>query len=356
MLLISANIYAQKQVATLNHDGEISVYYGENSLLTAHSAAVAGDVITLSPGTFNACVITKPITLRGAGCEDDSVTLKTEIQPYRFSYASGSHTYYTTTHLTLDIPEDSLYHFTMEGIYVGGSYYIDGQNISQYLNIDRAYNPQFIKCKIYNLSAQNYHVPSGSSYSSQGSDHIFKNATFIDCYITNMTNNWNYTNVSLNFINSYVEELLLSNVSSYNSYLKLVSSSLYNNLYAYNSIVQGYTSTSSLGIGATSLLQNCIAIRLGSNYVDLLKNMSPYNNTNMQVMSPSDIFETEGFYVLKEEIVNTFLGDDGTEVGIHGGLYPYNTKPNYMVIKNIDVADKATSDGKLNLEIELTTE
>ena len=88
MLLISANIYAQKQVATLNHNGEISVYYGENSLRTAHSAAVAGDVITLSPGTFNACVITKPITLRGAGCEDDNVTLKTEIQPYRFSYVS----------------------------------------------------------------------------------------------------------------------------------------------------------------------------------------------------------------------------------------------------------------------------
>lgn len=356
MLLISANIYAQKQVATLNHDGEISVYYGENSLRTAHSAAVAGDVITLSPGTFNACVITKPITLRGAGCEDDSVTLKTEIQPYRFSYASGSHTYYAKTYLTLDIPEDSLYHFTMEGIYVGSSYYIDGENCIQYLNIDRAYNPQFIKCKVENLSAQSYSIPSGTSYNNLVSDNIFKNATFIDCHITRMLNQFNYGSVSLNFINSYVGELPLSNVSSYNSYLKLGSSSLYNNLYAYNSIVQGYTSTSSLGIGATSLLQNCIAIRLGSNYADLLKNMSPYNNTNMQVMSPSNIFETEGFYVLKEEIVNTFLGDDGTEVGIHGGLYPYNTKPNYMVIKNIDVADKATSDGKLNLEIELTTE
>ena len=356
MLLISANIYAQKQVATLNHNGEISVYYGENSLRTAHSAAVAGDVITLSPGTFNACVITKPITLRGAGCEDDNVTLKTEIQPYRFSYVSGSSTYYETTYLTLDIPEDSLYHFTMEGIYVGSSYYIDGAYCIQYLNIDRAYNPQFIKCKVYELSAQVYYVKSGNSRERVYSDNIFKNATFIDCHITRMLNQFNYGSVSLNFINSYVGELPLSNVSSYNSYLKLGSSSLYNNLYAYNSIVQGYTSTSSLGIGATSLLQNCIAIRNGSGYVDLLINMSPYNNTNMQLMSESEVFETEGFYVLKEEIANTFLGDDGTEVGIHGGLYPYNTKPNYMVIKNIDVADKATSNGMLNLEIELTTE
>lgn len=330
------------------------MFYGVGALRSAHSAAVAGDIITLSSGIFDACVITKPITLRGAGCEDDSVTLKTEIQAYKFIYVYNNNNT-VTTYLTLDIPEDSLYNFTMEGIYVGQTSYIDGNTYSQYLNIDRAYNPQFIKCKVGSLSAQSYRVPSGSSYSTQDSDRIFKNATFIDCCILNVVNGWNNTNVSFNFINSYVNNLPLSNVFSYNSYITLGSGSSYNNLYAYNSIVSGYPSTGAFGIGSTSLLQNCIAIRYSSSHVDLLKNMSPYNNTNMQVINTSEVFEEEGFYVLKEEIANSFLGDDGTEVGIYGGLYPYNTKPNYMVVKRYDVADKSVND-ELSVEIEIVTE
>ncbi len=336
-LCVNAFAFAQTQIATLNHNDSISVYYGVDALRSAHSAAVAGDIITLSPGTFNACVIKKPITLRGAGCENDSVTLRTEIQPYFY--------YSYPNYLTLNIPEDSLYHFTMEGIHVASAY-------NGYLYIDRAYNPQFIKCKLNR-------VESPSSYREGNSvcnpAKIFVNATFIDCNITNIDGLDNTTNKSFNFVNSVVQDLPLSNVFSYNSYIILGSSSSYNNLYAYNSIVEGYSSTSANGIGSTSLLQNCIAIRKGSNYVNLLMNMSPYNNTNIQVMTESEVFENEGFYILKEEIANSFLGDDGTEVGIYGGLYPYNTKPNYMVVKRYDVADKSVND-ELGVEIEIVTE
>lgn len=332
-LCVNAFAFAQTQIATLNHNDSISVYYGVNALQSAHSAAVAGDIITLSPGTFNACVIKKPITLRGAGCENDSVTLRTEIQPNSSYYQN---------YLTLNIPEDSLYHFTMEGISV----------VNSSLYIDKAYNPQLIKCKLYSVvSPSSYREGNSVCYPAK----IFVNATFIDCNITNISGLDNTTNNSFNFVNSVVQDLPLSNVFSYNSYIILGSSSSYNNLYAYNSIVEGYSSTSAGGIGSTSLLQNCIAIRNGSNYVDLLKNMSPYNNTNMQVMTGLEVFENEGFYILKEEIANSFLGDDGTEVGIYGGLYPYNTKPNYMVVKRYDVADKSVND-ELGVEIEIVTE
>jgi hypothetical protein len=61
-------------VATLEHNGTLSNYYGENALATAHEAAVNGDVITLSSGQFESSgylTITKAITIRGAGFQNN---------------------------------------------------------------------------------------------------------------------------------------------------------------------------------------------------------------------------------------------------------------------------------------------
>ena len=56
-------------IASLKHGDEISVYYGEKALQMAHDAAVDGDVITLSSGTFSAVYFNKGVTIRGAGME-----------------------------------------------------------------------------------------------------------------------------------------------------------------------------------------------------------------------------------------------------------------------------------------------
>ena len=58
-------------------------------------------------------------------------------------------------------------------------------------------------------------------------------------------------------------------------------------------------------------------------------------------------------YQLKSEIATSFLGNDGTEVGIHGGMNPYNSRPPYMIIKNTEVAGRTTEDDKLNVQIHL---
>lgn len=55
-------------VATLSHDGTVSTYYSANALKDAYEAAVDGDVVTLSSGSFAApATIAKNITVRGAG-------------------------------------------------------------------------------------------------------------------------------------------------------------------------------------------------------------------------------------------------------------------------------------------------
>ena len=58
-----AGLFAQSSsIATLNHDGNVSVFYGAHAFREAHSAAVHGDAITLSSGTFVSVDITKNIT------------------------------------------------------------------------------------------------------------------------------------------------------------------------------------------------------------------------------------------------------------------------------------------------------
>ena len=56
-------------MATLNHEGTISTFYGTVALRQAHAAAVSGDVITLSSGTFLSTDISKAVTIRGAGMD-----------------------------------------------------------------------------------------------------------------------------------------------------------------------------------------------------------------------------------------------------------------------------------------------
>lgn len=55
--VLTNNAFAQGSLlATLNHEGTISTFYGAQAWKNAHDAAVNGDVITLSSGTFVAVI------------------------------------------------------------------------------------------------------------------------------------------------------------------------------------------------------------------------------------------------------------------------------------------------------------
>ena len=74
LLASTGAIIAQSSMlATLSHEGEITVFYGSDALKDAHAVAQHGDAITLSSGSFNAVDITKAITLRGAGMAIDTL-------------------------------------------------------------------------------------------------------------------------------------------------------------------------------------------------------------------------------------------------------------------------------------------
>jgi hypothetical protein len=63
--------------------------------------------------------------------------------------------------------------------------------------------------------------------------------------------------------------------------------------------------------------------------------------------------DTETFE-LTEEAKTTYLGTDGTEIGLYGGLLPYNTTPSYPLISKMEVEKQTTPEGQLGVTIEVS--
>ena len=56
-------------------------------------------------------------------------------------------------------------------------------------------------------------------------------------------------------------------------------------------------------------------------------------------------------FELTDEAKTSFVGIDGTQVGIYGGNMPFSTTPTNPQITRCNVAAKSTADGKLSVDI-----
>lgn len=319
------NTFAQTQLATLQHGDDLSVFYGTNAFVEAHAAAVGGDIITLSGGTFIPTTITKGITLRGAGCTTDTVA---NTAPTIFS-----------SNITLDVA-DTVNFLNVEGILFNCNVVADKLN-----------NPQFTRCYM-----NNFHVHAGSSY-------FCRNAQFVNCFVKQFSNS---DCVSTMLINSVVNQFSNSNsnytCNAYNSIISYISTSTgsISSLSAFNCIIK-YTSSSSHSTYYSSFI-NCIGIRGGSSGTyspfsgSYTSNCVTYNSWEEVFETFTGTFEYDASFVLKDEIATGFHGTDGTQAGIYGGFMPYDIRPTYMVLKRCNVGSRTTIDGKLSVDIEVIAE
>lgn len=336
--------YAQNSLlATLNHEGTVSTFYGISALRDAHSKAVHGDVITLSSGTFNSVDITKAITLRGAGMEYDSLTTT---EP---TIINGD--------FNIQIPNDSTlknHTLIMEGIY--NNYII---TIASNL-----YNPQFVKCNFYRIGSKN------QSSNSLG----FRNASFINCIISDFVRIT--TDCSATLVNSFVADpIQLSssysvfefqncvinfnniNGSSYDNYVYKLSNSIFRNCFINcRNSSSSYYYYNTLDPSCTAY--NCVGYSHKNNIFN-----NQINTTNTNVSSVSEVFKTwqgENLNTFKTERLELadaakakYLGVDGTQIGIYGGSIPFEARPSNPQITKLNVASKSTADGKLSVDIEV---
>lgn len=297
-------------LATLNHEGTISTFYGTTALQQAHSAAVEGDVVTLSSGTFASVNITKAITLRGAGMTLDA---STQTEPTVLA-----------NNFSIEIPDESTKHLTIEGIYS-----------NQEITMKRLKNALFLKDRMWHLNTSR--------------DGIAKDLTIIHCRITDVY----YTSGSGSA--SFQNCILPSNIYGSNYIFK-------------NCIIGGGGTT--VDQCANSEYKNCIIMpsQQPVNTSTYYNNMfigntaisSITNKTNIKVSSDDERLNGLNFsvsddndYKLTEEAKAIMKGTDGTEVGIYGGSLPYDPTPTNPQISKFNVAAKTTADGKLSVDIEV---
>jgi len=318
LLCATMLVFAQTstQTALLKHGNNITSYYGADAFIEAHAAATAGDIITLSSGTFNAPDITKAITLRGVGCVSDA---EQNLQP---TSITGT----VITNIT-----DTINHLTVEGIY-----------FDYVFSFDSLIDPVFIRC---NFEKIQWHRDTWTT--------LMRNPQFINCRMRYF-NTYRIDNITLqnciiwDFRNGFNAGWAYEHIYAYNSYLNLANS--FHNLYTYNSIVIGDRN----GMCAQSVAYHTIGIGeiflLCSNYN--CWNFDNYDEVFESFTGEDYVWTTEPL-LLKNAIANQCLGQDGTQVGIYGGNMPYSARPTYMMPYRATVGQHSTPEGKLNIHIEV---
>ena len=314
MAMFATTAKAQSSLlATLNHEGTISTFYGTNALIQAHAAAADGDVITLSSGTFQSVNITKAVTLRGAGMVLDAAT---QTEPTVLA-----------NEFIIDIPDETTQRLTIEGIYT-----------NQTVNINKLKNAMFLKDRFREIYF------SSSAYG--------KDLTFIHCRITERYSGNQDSNNSAAFQNCLVKGMDGKNYI-FNNCLFLADTNTSNN-HCGNSEYRNCIILNSNSINTTSTYYNNLYCKSYANV-----NFYVTNNTNVEVAKDNEaiknlfFYSDDNEYKLTEAAKALIKGTDGTEVGIYGGSLPYDPTPTNPQISKFNVAAKTTADGKLSVDIEV---
>lgn len=305
-------------MATLNHEGTISTFYGTVALRQAHAAAVSGDVITLSSGTFLSTDITKAVTIRGAGMD---VTKAYDIvsEP---TVLGGD--------FNIKIPKEDTGRLTLEGIYHNNNIYFYGGQVK---------NALFLKSRF--------------KYISDSNSPKVQDLTVLNCRISDRIDVGSGN--SAQFLNSVVNDFGYdSGYMSFSHCVILNSNGLSNSGNEYKNCIITHKIGNDYGVSSSSSAYNNLFI---SDKTDKL-NQVP-NNTNLRVPTSDERFAyLRGYndskdYKLTDQNRDVLKATDGGEIGIYGGSLPYSAVPTNPQITKFNVASKTTADGKLSVDIEV---
>lgn len=346
VLTVSTIAFSQQlnltQFATLTHNDTVTGHwYGPNSFQSAYNAAMAGDLVTLSPGTFNAVTfLEKAIFIRGAGMMYDSVA---QTQPTKIS-----------GRFNINVSSGVL---RMEGLYCTADIVTYRQTTS----------PVFNKCRFNTIRKDSY------------TDVNMQNPIFTNCII----GAWDGAPQAINamFINSIIlsswngSRGYYSSHSSYtgnwyetsDTYTAGSSADVYYNCIVCinptrtnnkRSMVNCITYSAGSASGTGANVYNTIGINDSANFYTTT---TDHGNTNLN--SFESIFKTfRGTYIEGEmfELTNsaatTYLGSDNTQVGIYGGSAVFNPKVTDMRIRKYSVGFYSDENGQLRITTELENE
>lgn len=329
---MSVSFAQNSYVATLQHGSDVSQYYGSGALTSAYNAAVDGDVITLSPGTFTSPGnIKKGITLRGTGIDADEQTV-----------ISNDVYFYSTNSNLITTVEGIRFSYVVQVLNdASGS----GQGTIKFIkdsftSLDASSVTSFSENR--GPSVRLYNVVINDRISFTTNSH--PDFQFYNCFVTcPYINADSFSATSTTFVNCVIRWTNYSWSSS--------SAYRCHNLNFYNCIFNNTTGAQNFPSTATCF--NCLAI----NNANLFGNIAAGAN-NQYVSSAEDVFKTYRTdysagekFELTDAAKAAYLGTDGTQMGMQGGNYLFNTKVQYPVVTTFNSDAQTNKQGKLNIEI-----
>lgn len=322
-------------VATLQHEGEFSHYYGQGALTEAYKAAVDGDIITLSPGTFTwSGNFEKGITLRGNGQDAPDKT-----------FISGEINFYSRSSNLETILEGIRFNNTVT-IYNDASSSAQGKmtfiktfNVNIYTRTN-GNNPQSAgpTVRIYNSYIQ------GMYFYTPSVDVVVYNS-----FVGNPISSSNIGENNINFINCTIQHNKSGGYSA--GVVTYISQAYYLNFYNCIFFPGGLNDGEKLHddyvrIPSTGSCYNCLSLVAQK----LFENLSAKGN-NWYASTTSEVLPNGQLSELTDEAKSKYIGTDGTEIGLHGGLYPWNTTVQYPTITTFNVESRTSEEGVLGIEV-----
>lgn len=316
-------------VATLTHNGDMTVFYGSDALSQAHSAAENGDVITLSPGSFTGITITKAVTLRGAGDDTQHYDYLTRI---------------IDSKLILNV--DS----TLDKLKVENICFESG------IRSNNMIGGLFSCCSINDMSMSSTRGVIFERCKLLGKTKILLgcNNSFISCVlegIFNQVSQYYYDGGYVNYENTSISSLFNCIIIEtrgysveYDGSYELKNSSFLNCIFV-----------GSDAIDSSNKLDYCLIAN--DSQID---GITGFGNMTLNLNDISEVFEnysstftyTSDYHL--SSFGATFLGSDGKQVGIYGGDVPFSRLYNYPVIKKCEVGQSTDNNGMLTVDIEVS--
>ena len=339
LITAGAAVSAQEmRVITLQHGETTTVFYGDK-FSDAHTAAVDGDLITLSSGEFTVTQITKAVKIQGAGYTQTPASNR-----YRTTLTNSS------IAISVALPTTSS-GLLIEGVYTAATITFTGaikdcvikKSYVAYLNFSGTQNNCGVdQCRIgrlYFVSPENcyakntvfyytnYSTSSGISYltadlaalrtGASTSKTVIENCVFpsFDCASVLFRNN---IFIRINATNSNpLYRHVFTDTNSISENTAVVSSAGTTALPT-GSVATGTMLVTPINMYGVSTIPNA--------YAGYLQQLSPVAQ-------------------------DTYKGTDGKQVGIYGGSNPHTDVPTNPQVTAKSIATSSGSDGKLKVEI-----
>jgi len=289
-------------VVTLEHEGELQTFYGTTGFEAAYNAASDGDVITLPAQTYynwdnDGITIKKAVTIKGTHSDGG----RTKIQ----------------ANVYLSLPQSNT-----------GTIYLEGLDIFDMV----------FECSNVNVSKCNVETMFSPSKSSS--------PTIIRCQIGRLV----FGLLSPTIFNSVIKDTWMNDDQAQQAGTTTCVNCVFDytigseKLFVMNCILAFGCAT----FPSTATPMFCLDC--GSSFQLIPDAYSRLNNK--EVTPGENPYEPNTYYQLTEEAKATYLGDDGTEVGIYGGQYPWNDTLSTPTITNLNVSKRVAQGETLKIDVE----